>query len=134
MKSLNIRKLEAGVIITLFLIGGFFLPMSSAFNTSENEIFLDSIDFQTPKTKFYSVVEQKILTDHNEIKDSLKRQMLAQVDWISAINNIKRLGYKTFCEIGPSKILKDLVLKIDMHLKAETTALFPDLALLAKEF
>ena len=96
--------------------------------------FIDSIDFQSPTSKFYSVVEQKILTDQKKIKDSLKRQMLAQVDWISAINNIKGLGYKTFCEIGPSKILKDLVLKIDMHLKVETTALFPDLSLLVKEF
>ncbi|MGB3342191.1 MAG: ACP S-malonyltransferase [bacterium] len=96
--------------------------------------FIDSIDFQSPTSKFYSVVEQKILTDQKKIKDSLKRQMLAQVDWISAINNIKGLGYKTFCEIGPSKILKDLVLKIDMHLKAETTALFSDLSLLVKEF
>jgi [acyl-carrier-protein] S-malonyltransferase len=96
--------------------------------------FIDSIDFQSPTSKFYSVVEQKILTDQKEIKDSLKRQMLAQVDWISAIKNIKGLGYETFCEIGPSKILKDLVLKIDMHLKAETTALFSDLSFLVKEF
>ncbi len=96
--------------------------------------FIDSIQFQTPATKFYSVVEQKVLTDPEQIKDSLKRQMLAQVDWVSAINTIKGLGYKTFCEIGPSKILKDLVLKIDMHLKVETTALFPDLSVLVKEF
>jgi len=96
--------------------------------------FIDSIKFRPPVTKFYSVVAQKILTDHEEIKDSLKRQMLAQVDWVSAIENIKGLGYKSFCEIGPSKILKDLVLKIDMHLKVETTALFSDLKLLVKEF
>jgi [acyl-carrier-protein] S-malonyltransferase len=96
--------------------------------------FIDSIQFQTPAPKFYSVVEQKVLTDPEQIKDSLKRQMLAQVDWVSAINTIKGLGYKTFCEIGPSKILKDLVLKIDMHLKVETTALFPDLSVLVKEF
>jgi [acyl-carrier-protein] S-malonyltransferase len=96
--------------------------------------FIDSIEFSSPATKFYSVVAQKILTDHEEIKDSLKQQMLAQVDWVSAIENIKDLGYKSFCEIGPSKILKDLVLKIDMHLKVETTALFSDLSVLVKEF
>ncbi len=88
--------------------------------------FLDSIEFQTPTLKFYSVVEQKILNDNEAIKNSLKQQMLSRVDWVSAINNIKGLGYKTFCEIGPSKILKDLVFKIDMNLKAESTALFTD--------
>lgn len=96
--------------------------------------FIDGIDFKKPKTKFYSVVEQKTLDDPGAIKDSLKQQMLSQVDWIAAIKNIKALGYKAFCEIGPSKILKDLVLKIDMNLKVETTALFSDLSLLLKEF
>lgn len=94
--------------------------------------FLDNIEFKTPSSKFYSIVEQKILTDNGAIKDSLKQQMLSQVDWVSAINNIKRLGYKTFCEIGPSKILKDLVSKIDMNLKAESTALFADLETLVQ--
>jgi [acyl-carrier-protein] S-malonyltransferase len=96
--------------------------------------FIDSVEFKKPKKKFYSVVDQQVMTDPEDIKDSLKRQMLAKVDWISAINNIKGLGYKKYCEIGPSKILKDLVLKIDMNLKVETTALYPDLPLLKKEF
>ena len=36
--------------------------------------FLDSIDFQKPKTKFYSVVVQKILTDPEEIKEITGKQ------------------------------------------------------------
>ncbi len=96
--------------------------------------FLDSIDFQTPTSKFYSVVEQEIITDKAMISDSLKRQMLSSVDWVSAINNIKSKGHKAFCEIGPSKILKNLLLKIDMNLKVESTALFSDLASLVRAF
>jgi [acyl-carrier-protein] S-malonyltransferase len=96
--------------------------------------FLDSIDFQTATSKFYSVVEQEIITDKAMISDSLKRQMLSSVDWVSAINNIKSKGHKSFCEIGPSKILKNLVLKIDMNLKVESTALFSNLETLVKSF
>lgn len=89
--------------------------------------FLDTIQFSKPASKFYSVVDQKILTDLSAIKDSLKGQMLSQVNWVSAIENLTGLGYNTFVEIGPSKILKDLVLKINTDARAESTALFTDL-------
>jgi [acyl-carrier-protein] S-malonyltransferase len=89
--------------------------------------FLDSIEFNKPSSKFYSVVDQKILDEPSAIKDSLKRQMLSQVNWVLAIQNIVDLGYKKYLEIGPSKILKDLVLKIDSKIVAESTALFTDL-------
>lgn len=92
--------------------------------------FLDTIQFNKPVSKFYSVVDQKILDDGSLIKDSLKRQMLSDVNWVSAIENLKGLGYSTFIEIGPSKILKDLIKKITPNVKAESTALFTDLEML----
>jgi len=92
--------------------------------------FLDTIKFNKPIHRFYSVVDQKILDEAEAIRDSLKRQMLAQVNWVLAIENLKHSGYKTFLEIGPSKILKDLALKIDPNIKTESTALFTDLTIL----
>ncbi|MGB9720582.1 MAG: ACP S-malonyltransferase [bacterium] len=94
--------------------------------------FLDKIEFKNPEHKFYSVVEQKILTDGNEIKTSLKKQMLAKVDWVKAIENLKASGYEFFLEIGPSRILKDLVNKIDPSLKTDSVALYTDLKLLVR--
>lgn len=90
----------------------------------EFSTYLDSIQFNKPASPFYSVVEQKILDDPDTIKVSLKKQMLARVHWVAAIENLKHLGYDTFLEIGPSKILKDLVFKITPGAKVETTALF----------
>ncbi|MBN2621521.1 ACP S-malonyltransferase [candidate division WOR-3 bacterium] len=95
--------------------------------------FLDTITFNTPVNKFYSVVDHAILNDPDRIKGSLKQQMLSQVDWVTAINNITSLGCTKFLEIGPSKILKDLVLKIDMNLSTDTTALYTDLDVLAQK-
>ncbi len=96
--------------------------------------FLNSIEFKPPQHKFYSVVEQKILMSAEEVKDSLKKQMLARVDWVSAINNLKALGYENFLEIGPSKILKDLVNKIDPELKCDSVALYPDIETVIQNF
>jgi [acyl-carrier-protein] S-malonyltransferase len=93
--------------------------------------YLDSVPFSRPTVPFYSVVEQKILDDPVSIKVSLKNQMLARVHWVAAIEHLSSQGYTRLLEIGPSKILKDLVLKIAPHVKVETTALFTDMKELA---
>jgi [acyl-carrier-protein] S-malonyltransferase len=89
--------------------------------------FLDTVTFRKPESKFYSVMEQRLLDDPEAIKESLSRQMLAQVNWITAIRNLVALHYLRFLEIGPSNILKNLVDKIDPNLNVETVALYPDL-------
>ena len=88
--------------------------------------FLDTVQFNKPKRRFYSVVEQKILEDPDDIKTALKKQMLSQVNWVEAVENL-RAGHASFLEIGPSKILKDLLTKIDPGVKADSTALHTDL-------
>jgi [acyl-carrier-protein] S-malonyltransferase len=89
--------------------------------------FLDDIEFREPKTDFYSVVEHKLLKDPAMIRTSLKNQMLSQVNWVQAVENLRKAGHSSFLEIGPSKILKDLVGKIDPHAKVDSTALHVDL-------
>jgi [acyl-carrier-protein] S-malonyltransferase len=89
--------------------------------------FLDEIEFRTPARGFYSVVEQKVMSDPVTIKESMKQQMLRQVNWVTAINNLRARGYSSFLEIGPSKILKDLVSRIDPQTKVDSTALYTEL-------
>uniref|UniRef100_A0A7V0Z7B1 [acyl-carrier-protein] S-malonyltransferase n=1 Tax=candidate division WOR-3 bacterium TaxID=2052148 RepID=A0A7V0Z7B1_UNCW3 len=89
--------------------------------------FLDTLEFKDPKKDFYSVVDQKILTGKEAIKDSLKRQMLSRVNWVMAIENLKRMGYDLFLGIGPSRILKDLVAKIDSSIQVDSIALYTEL-------
>lgn len=89
--------------------------------------FLDDIEFKKPKRRFYSVVEQAILESPAAIKDSLKNQMLSQVNWVKAMENVRDKGYSIFLEIGPSKILKNLAAKIDPTVRVDSTALYTDL-------
>jgi [acyl-carrier-protein] S-malonyltransferase len=98
----------------------------------EFDEFLNGIEFKKPEHQFYSVVEQRILNNADEIKVSLKKQMLARVDWVRAIENLRSSGYEFFLEIGPSRILKDLVNKIDPSLKTDSVALYTDLELCVK--
>lgn len=93
--------------------------------------FLDGIEFKEPERRFYSVVEQKILDDPVVIKQSLKDQMLAQVNWIEAVRNLRASGYLSFLEIGPSKILKDLFVRIDPGAAVDSVALHGELEKIA---
>jgi [acyl-carrier-protein] S-malonyltransferase len=95
--------------------------------------FLDGLQFNKPERKFYSVVEQKILEDPNDIKDALKRQMLSRVDWVTAIESVQS-GGTFFLEIGPSKILRDLVAKIDGKIEVDSTAMHGAMETLVKVF
>jgi len=79
-------------------------------------------------------IDQQILENPEVIKVSMKNQMLSQVNWIQAIRNLKAFGYSSFLEIGPSKILKDLVGKIDAEITADSTALYTELNKLARSF
>ncbi|MGQ9535197.1 MAG: ACP S-malonyltransferase [bacterium] len=117
--------------IPLDVGGAWHSPYLKEASIEFNE-FLDQIEFQNPAHQFYSVVEQKILNNGQEIRESFKRQMLSQVDWVQAIINLKSLNYTFFLEMGPSRILKDLLNKIDASLKTDSTALYTDLEVLTK--
>ncbi|UCF69816.1 MAG: ACP S-malonyltransferase [candidate division WOR-3 bacterium] len=88
--------------------------------------FLDDLQFRKPERKFYSVVEQRILDDPQDIKDALKKQMLSQVDWVAAIEGLEAKE-RFFLEVGPSKILRDLVVRIGSVTEVESTALHGEL-------
>jgi [acyl-carrier-protein] S-malonyltransferase len=94
--------------------------------------FLDTLKFGKAATKLYSVVEQKVQTSGAEIRESFKKQMLSQVNWVKAVENLREFGYTTFLEIGPSKILKDLIAKINQGVRVESVALFTDLETFVK--
>ncbi len=122
-----------GRSIPLDVGGAWHSPYLSA-AADEFGRFLDTLEFHPPQTRFYSVVEQRPLERGEEIRGAFKRQMLGQVHWVQAIKNLKAMGYERFLEIGPSKILKDLVVKIAADVKIDTVAVYTDLKALAQTF
>ncbi|HEX7319810.1 MAG TPA: ACP S-malonyltransferase [bacterium] len=98
-------------------------------NSASHEFtgFLDTLKFGKTTARLYSVVEHKVQTSGAEIRESFKKQMLSQVNWVKAVESLKGLGYTTILEIGPSKILKDLIAKIDPGIRVESVALFTEL-------
>ena len=97
-------------------------PFHSSLMKEAAELFrveLEKVKFQAPKPKIevFSNVTAHAEKTPEEIKDNLVKQLCNSVRWEESIINIAALGVDTFLEIGPGKILKGLLRRIDSGLK-----------------
>ncbi len=78
---------------------------------------LDNVTFSKPQIPVVMKVTGKIATDPAEIKETLKKQMLASVMWVDSIRTMISLGKTIFVEAGPGKALSGMIKKIDLNTK-----------------
>ncbi|MCQ9208630.1 MAG: ACP S-malonyltransferase, partial [Omnitrophica bacterium] len=69
----------------------------------------------------------------SEIKNNLIRQLVSRTLWEDSISFISSSGIKNFIEIGPGKVLKGLVRKIDPALKVHSIGTIEELRQFRKE-
>lgn len=115
----DLRYLQAYIINNFPQVKTMLLNVGGAWHnpvlseaSDKFKAFLDSLTFNTPMKSFFSVTDRKVLHDPAEIRDSLSRQLTAEVDWVAAIDTVSQLYEAYFLEIGPGKILYGLVTKI----------------------
>jgi len=85
---------------------------------------LDKTKFSDPKAPIISNVTADYEKGAEEIKENLVKQLYSPVRWEESIIRIRQEGCNTFFEIGPGKVLKGLLRRIDPELKTyniETT-------------
>ncbi len=69
---------------------------------------LKEIDIKPPSLTFINNADAMILTDHEDIRESLVRQLYSPVLWEDSVNKIAQQT-KTFIEVGPGKVLTGLI-------------------------
>ncbi len=77
---------------------------------------LKEAEFHQPKIPVISNVTAAEESTPQEIKDNLARQVASGTRWEDSINFISSCGIRKFIEIGPGKVLKGLLRKIDPQL------------------
>ncbi len=77
---------------------------------------LDKTRFSNPVVPIVSNVTADYEKDVKEIKENLIRQLYSPVRWEESILRVRQDGCKTFLEIGPGKVLKGLLRRIDPEL------------------
>ncbi len=80
---------------------------------------LDGIKFFDIKTPLITNVDAKIVNLSSDIKGSLIRQLTNPVRWCESMSTLINMGYNTFIEVGPGRVLTGLIRKIARDMDAK---------------
>lgn len=96
------------------------LPVGGAFHSplmeparEELAAAINSTVFSEPTCPVYQNVVAKAVTNPDEIKENLVKQLTAPVRWTQSVQSMIADGGTEFIEVGPGKVLQGLVRKID---------------------
>lgn len=81
------------------------------------EPYIKETSFKKPRITFFANVTGKSVSDPNEIKDCLIRQVTSSVYWEKTIKNMMAMGIDTFMEVGPGNVLTGLLRRINKEAK-----------------
>ncbi len=100
------------------------LKVAGAFHTSfmspaveQMRPIIEAMDFSAPKIPVVSGVDARFHFDPNEIKNILIRQISSPVLWEDAMRFLIAEGVETFYEVGPGRVLRGLMKRIDRKAK-----------------
>ena len=103
-------KAEGARAIPLKVSGAYHSPLMAEASGRFSEI-LDKISFFRPEIPIYSNVTARPESDPEKIKDLMKKQICSPVRWYEIVINMDRDGISNFIELGPKKVLGNLIKK-----------------------
>lgn len=124
------RQKKARLVTELVVSGAFHSPlMQDALGGLTAA--LDKLEIKSPAVLVYPNVTAQPTKNPSEIRDLLKRQLLSPVLWQSTVQNMITTGIDTYYEIGPGKVLQNLVKRIDAKVKCFSIGKTEDLQILS---
>ncbi len=103
-------------VIELSVSGGFHSPFMEPAKERLKKV-MDSLEFSNAHTPIISNFTAKGHTDKEEIKSNLINQLTHSVLWRKCVDYMVEAGVDTFFEVGPSRILRGLIRKINPAIK-----------------
>ncbi len=123
VKKANEALLEAGARRAVLLpVGGAFHSPLMEPAREELAKAIEETPFCKPMAPVYQNVTAAAVTEPEEIKNNLIKQLTAPVKWTQTIQQMIADGATEFVEVGPGKVLLGLLRKIDRNvngIKAE---------------
>ena len=106
------------------------LPVGGAFHSplmeparTELEEAIDNTNFLEGICPIYQNVTATAVTNPNEIKENLKKQLTASVLWTQTMQKMIIDGLTCVIEVGPGNVLQGLFKKVDRNLEVESATL-----------
>ena len=114
------------------------LDVSGAFHSSLMRVAADKFagelvcaPLQMTDTKVISNVTAKPQLSSEEVRSNLSRQIYSPVQWVDSVRFIATQGIMDIIEIGPGRVLKGLIRKIDTSINVQNIQSFTDIATLS---
>lgn len=110
---------EAGArrIVPLNVSGPFHSAMLTETGSKLGSV-LDDVEIREVQTPYVSNVTAEYVTDKNQVKELLQKQIYSSVRWQQSVENMIAQGVDTFIEIGPGKTLSGFLRKINRDMTA----------------
>jgi len=111
-QAVALAEEAGGRAIPLKVAGAFHTPiMNSA--TEKLATALENVAVNSPKIPVVSNVDAQPHDDPAEIREILVKQVVHPVRWEDSMKNLLETGIDQFCEVGPGKVLKGLMKRIN---------------------
>ena len=81
---------------------------------------LDNVKISTPKVPLIANVYANQISDPNQIKESLLKQITSRVRWRETMLLFEQKGVEEIVEVGPGKVLTGMVSKTTPNIKTFT--------------
>lgn len=116
LASKEFLKMDVKFLIDLNVSGPFHSEMlkDAAFKFEEELTDVNICPIKTPYVSNYSA---RYIIDEGEVKDSLVKQIYSPVMWQQSMEYLIEDGADEFIEVGPGKVLSDLMKRIDRSKK-----------------
>ena len=106
------------------------LPVGGAFHSplmeparTELESAIDNTNFNQGICPIYQNVTASASTNLDEIKENLKKQLIASVMWTQTMQQMIADGLSSVIEVGPGKVLQGLFKKVDRKIDSSSANL-----------
>ncbi len=111
-----LEKKKVKKILELEVSGGFHSPFMEPAQEPLKEV-IDSLEFMPPRVPIVSNVDAQAHTNVEKIKANLIAQLTSPVVWQACIEFMTNQDVSLFYEVGPSKVLRGLLRRINPNLE-----------------
>ena len=118
-KAAELGEAAGGKPIPLAVAGAFHTPIMKPADEQLAEA-LSGVTIQSPKLPVISNVDAKSHVDPEEIRKILVQQVLNPVRWEDSMRVLLDDGHTEFYEIGPGKVLKGLLKRVNRKVSCTT--------------
>lgn len=104
-------------VVPLAVAGAFHTPLMQP-AVERLSAVLGEVELKSPRVPVVSNVDAKAHSDPAEIRDLLVRQVVSPVQWEASVRQLMQGGVDQFYEIGPGRVLRGLLKRIERKFPA----------------